>query len=415
MHSPAAASLLACLVLLPFAASAQDQPPPPSGSPPATPKTPERQDAAAGRKLEEEITKDLERGGGRSAAPAASQPAPGASARGGTGGNPMARLLLLPDISAIGDFAGVYDSRDVETLSPRAERDPKSPAGKPRFLFQELELGFQSVIDPYARADVFVSFEEAGVNVEEAYLTTLGLPAGLQMRAGKFRSPVGRLNQEHPHVWDFIDAPLALARIVSSAEALLGPGLDISWLAPLPWFAELHGAVQSTVSEFAGAERLTGIAHLQQFFQLGEGSTLGVGLSAARVDEAGPAARRDVGAAALYLKIRPVTSRAYVALQSELFGRRATTQDGRSTGTGGYVQGLWRRGAHDAFGVRYDWAPGAASGTERRVSGLFSWFPSEFQKLRLQVAWDRLPDGTDGLEAILHLELVIGAHGAHPF
>lgn len=54
---------------------------------------------------------------------------------------------------------------------------------------------FQAVVDPYARADVFVSFERDSVNVEEAYLPTLTLPAGLQLKAGKFGSPVGRINQ----------------------------------------------------------------------------------------------------------------------------------------------------------------------------------------------------------------------------
>jgi hypothetical protein len=36
-------------------------------------------------------------------------------------------------------------------------------------------------------------------------------------------------------------------------------------------------------------------------------------------------------------------------------------------------------------------------------------------RLRLQLAYDRLPQGRDGLEALLHLEFAIGSHGAHPF
>lgn len=369
-------------------------------------------DDAARKRLEADIRREL---GAQPQQPPAQPSGPGTAGppSSGTGSNPYARLL--PDISAIGDFAGVYDSLDVERLSPRAERDPKSPAGKPKFLFQELELGLQSIIDPYARADIFISFEEGGVNVEEAYLTTLSLPAGLQLRAGKFRSPIGRLNQEHPHTWDFIDAPLALSRIVSSAEALFGPGADLAWLIPLPWFAELHGALQSTSPEFAGSERLTGIAHLQQYFDIGETATLGLGLSAGRMDEPGPGASREVGDVALYLKIRPLSTRAYLALQSEMFGRRVSNPERRSTDVGGYVQAFWRRGAYDGYGLRYDWAPGAATGTEERLSGLLSGFPSEFLKLRMQVAWDRLPGGRSGIEAILHLEFVIGAHGAHPF
>jgi hypothetical protein len=54
-------------------------------------------------------------------------------------------------------------------------------------------------------------------------------------------------------------------------------------------------------------------------------------------------------------------------------------------------------------------------GTEQRWSALASYFPSEFQRVRLQVSYDRLPDGKDGVEALLHLEFGIGPHGAHPF
>jgi hypothetical protein len=54
-------------------------------------------------------------------------------------------------------------------------------------------------------------------------------------------------------------------------------------------------------------------------------------------------------------------------------------------------------------------------GPENRISALASWMPSEFQRIRLQVSYDRLPGGQDGVEALLHLEFAIGAHGAHPF
>lgn len=364
-------------------------------------------------RLEEQIRKELGQGQPPGSVPPAAQPS--AAAPAAAGANPYARLLLIPDVSVIGDFDGAYDTRDVSRDSPRAERDPRSPPHKLALQFQELELGFQAVVDPYARADVFVSFEKGSVDVEEAYMTTLTLPAGLQVKAGKFRSPVGRLNQEHPHVWDFIDAPLALSRVVSSAEALLGPGVDVAWLAPLPWFAELSAALQSTSPEFAGSERLTGVVHLGQFFGVGEATTLGIGLTAARMDEPAPARWRDLGAIDFYLRVRPAAGRAYVTLQSEFFARRIDVPGSDETAAGSYVQAIWRPGPYVDYGVRWDEARAVGGGIEQRVSGLVSWFPSEFQKLRFQVAYDSLPGGRAGLEAILHLEFIIGAHGAHPF
>ncbi|HEX9050583.1 MAG TPA: hypothetical protein VF841_08635, partial [Anaeromyxobacter sp.] len=316
------------------------------------------------------------------------------------------------DISAIGTFALAYDRYDVAALSPRD--GPYGPADKAQPLFRELELGVQSVVDPYARADVFISFTPDGVDVEEGYLTTLSLPAGFQVRAGKFFSPFGRLNQQHPHVWDFVDAPLA-ARLVAT-EKLSGPGLDVAWLAPLPWFAELHAAYQATAPAPGDPERPTGAAHLQQYFSLGDATTLGVGASAAvRSDVTGGA--RDLGNVSVYVRVRPPTTRAYATLQGELYGRRFRGEPGGSDG-GGYAQLFWRPGPFYGYGVRYDDAPAvpeAGAGRERRYGALATWYPSEFSRLRGELSYDRRPSGGDGLEALLALEFVMGSHGAHPF
>jgi hypothetical protein len=431
MRTPVVASALAALLSLPSAAASAEaqptQPPPPqpSARPSAQQETPEQKDAAARKKLEEDIAKELGQGGSKTTAQG--QPAPGSqgqpppgpqeqpagAAQGGTGGNPMARLLLLPDVSAIGSFAGALDTYDVEARSPR--EGLFGPRYKPTPIFEELELGLQSVIDPYARADIFISFTPGGVDVEEAYLTTLSLPAGLQIKAGKFFAPFGRQNQQHPHLWDFVDAPLARDRLVAS-EVLSGPGLDVAWLAPLPWFTELQVAAQNTAPTPEDEERLTGIGRLLQYLPLSEATTLGVGLSAARRSEA-TGAFRDLGAVDVYLRARPLASRSYVTLQAELYTRKLRNVEGDS-GTGGYAQLFFRKDAYYGYGIRYDRAPAAgdaAPGPEHRFGAVGIWYPSELQRIRLQVSYDRAPDGRDGLEALLGLEFGIGAHGAHPF
>jgi hypothetical protein len=433
MRTPMVASVIAALLALPRAAApAEAQPARPAASQPSPQaqgeqQTQEQKDAAARKKLEEDIAKELGQGGSKTAGQG--QPAPGAQGRaapapgsqgqpagapqGGTGGNPMARLLLLPDVSAIGSFAGALDTYDVEARSPR--EGPFGPRYRPTPIFEELELALQSVVDPYARADIFISFVPGGVDVEEAYLTTLSLPGGLQLKAGKFFSPFGRQNQQHPHTQDFVDAPLARNRLVAS-EVLSGPGLDAAWLAPLPWFTELQVAAQNTAPEAGAEERLTGIARLLQYFSLSEATTLGVGLSAARRGEA-TGAFRDLGAVDVYVRARPLESRSYVTLQAELYTRRFRNVEGES-GTGGYAQLFFRKDAYYGYGIRYDHAPAAgdaAPGAEQRFGAVGIWYPSEFQRLRLQISYDRAPDGRDGVEALLGLEFGIGAHGAHPF
>ena len=91
--------------------------------------------AADDAKLEQEIRRELgsspaTAGAADGAAPAgpvappASAGSPAAStasgSRPGTGGNPLARVMMLPDVSAIGSFAGAYDTLDVAQLSPRS-------------------------------------------------------------------------------------------------------------------------------------------------------------------------------------------------------------------------------------------------------------------------------------------------------
>lgn len=409
MKISSAVGALAALCAVPILALAQDPQP---SVPPAAPPSSEEQ-----KKLEEQIAEEL-----GAAPPGAAQPPPPGGPRPGapgaaTGGSALGRVLLLPDISAIGSFAVGVGTLDVGELSERP--GPVWSPNRPAFELQEVEVGLQAVVDPYARADVFLAFTGEGVDVEEAYVTTLALPAGLQVRAGKLFSPFGRFNQQHPHAWEFVDAPLAQHRLVAG-ESLGGAGVDVAWLAPLPWYAELRVAAQDTAPEEDAGAELTGVGRLSQFFSLSDATTLGVGVSAARRSEGAPGAFRDLGGADVYLRYRPAAWRGWLALQGEVYARRFRGVPDRPAGTdtGWWAQAFWRQGARWGYGARYEEAPAAAAdlaGTERRASALLAWLPSEFQRLRLQVSWDRLPGGRDGLEALLHLEFGIGAHGAHPF
>lgn len=380
------------------------------------------QTAAEQKELEEEIAKELGQeppeGVSRPAVPApGGRPEPGAPPPPApAGASPYARLLSLPDISGIGRAAIAYDSHDVEALSPRA--GPSSPEGEPRALFEELELGIQAVVDPYLRADAFLAFGGEGAEIEEAFVTTLSLPASLQVRAGQFFSPFGRITQQHPHVWEFVDAPLAIGRLLAE-ETIGGPGVEVGWLAPLPWFAELRLAGQSFAPGEEDPDALTGVARLLQYATVGESLTVGLGLSAARRDE-GRSAFRDLGGVDAHVRFRLPASRSYLSFQGELFARRFRGVDDAPPGTdtGGYGQVFWKAGPYLGFGVRQEWAPAQGEGldgTERRTGLLAGWFPSEFQRVRLQLSYDRLPGGRDGVEALLHLEFGIGAHAAHPF
>ena len=74
-----------------------------------------------------------------------------------------------------------------------------------------------------------------GWNWKRPFFTTRSLPWGFQLKGGKFRSSIGRLNVQHPHVWDFADAPL-VNRAFFGSDGLVEVGAQMNWLAPTPFY-----------------------------------------------------------------------------------------------------------------------------------------------------------------------------------
>lgn len=75
------------------------------------------------------------------------------------------------------------------------------------------------------------------LELEEAWVQSRTLPAGLQVRAGRFASQIGYLNEQHPHSDDFVQRPLL-------HRAFLGghwndDGLRINWTAPTDLYLRL--------------------------------------------------------------------------------------------------------------------------------------------------------------------------------
>src|ERR1700681_4641182 len=120
---------------------------------------------------------------------------------GGAGG--AAAKALNPDISVIGDFIG------------GAGHNPLNPT--PSFQMHESEVGLQAIVDPYARADFFISFGETGVNLEEGFITFTALPAGFVAKAGKMRAAFGKVNAPHNHVVHWVDRALVTQNLVGDA------------------------------------------------------------------------------------------------------------------------------------------------------------------------------------------------------
>jgi hypothetical protein len=116
--------------------------------------------------------------------------------------------VLNPDISVIGDFLGAVGrdpGRDVPTLE-----------------LHEAEVGFQAIIDPYARGDFFLSFGQEGVALEEGYITFTSLPGGFVAKVGKMRSAFGVVNTLHTHNLPWTDRPLVTEHLVGGEDGING-------------------------------------------------------------------------------------------------------------------------------------------------------------------------------------------------
>lgn len=66
--------------------------------------------------------------------------------------------------------------------------------------------------------------------IEEAFLEAPGLPGGLQVRAGRFLSQLGYLNESHPHADDFVMRPLLHRAFLGSHY--FDNGARLNWVAP---------------------------------------------------------------------------------------------------------------------------------------------------------------------------------------
>jgi hypothetical protein len=389
------------------------------------------------------------------AAVAAVAPPPGGVVT-GTGFNPAMSLILSGLYTRTSRDPAGYRIRGIP-LPADAEVGP----GSRGFSLAESELGLSANIDPWFSGAASIAFHpDDSVSVEEAFVQTTSLGRGLTLKAGRFFSSVGYLNQQHAHTWDFVDAPLAYQALLGTQFA--DDGLQLAWLAPTDQFFELRGEVgrgrgfpgNGTGGNGAGAAALS--AHTGGDW--GDSSSWRAGLSLlqakargqslAAVDTAGADVTNDftgttrVWIADFVWKWAPNgnATRTNFKLQGELLrGTRdgaltfdpagaASTDGYRAVQTGWYLQGVyqfmprWRAGLRTervdggspAFGLNAP-ALATAEGAARKNSVMLDWNPSEFSRVRLQLARDRSRPGAGDNQLFLQYQMSLGAHGAHGF
>jgi hypothetical protein len=358
--------------------------------------------------------------------------------------------LLNPALSVIldADF-GYYGKSTANFLAlglPIAGDDPAlalpGTYGREGFGLQEIELAATAAIDPYLDGALFLTIPNLeGIEVEEGYFVTTSLPANLQVKAGTFRSALGRNNGQHLHVQNFTRRPLMLP-LLFGTDGLRGPGAQASVLLPLPWFATLFAEAFSiggpgdyVVETFGGGERgtprnLTYTAVLEQSWDFGENTAVVLGLNgatgklfqcvgAATCDAAlQPPPRTCLYGGDLYLKWKPANvAQSYASFQwtTEFFARTIASGP---TEAAGYSEGVLQFARRWYAGARFD-VTGLPSGANmpRRYGAAASltFAPSEFSRFRLYAQELDGPGAPSSTVGFLQAEYSMGAHGAHPF
>ncbi|MGH8442792.1 MAG: hypothetical protein ACRETF_07835 [Nevskiaceae bacterium] len=392
-----------------------------------------------------------------SAFPATAQTGDSAANRAATSFNPRISLILQ---GTYADFGS--------TLEPEMPGVLLGPETGPRpggFSLAETELVIEANVDDQFHGWATVALENEGgetaVALEEAYLNTLALPAGLALKFGRFFSELGYQNRVHAHAWDFVDLPLVYRALL--AGQVNDDGVQLRWVAPTDLFVEI-GAEALRGQEFpAGGPERDGVNSTIAFVHLGgdagPSSSWRLGVSRLDADADGRETAEEDGTEAFtftgdsavsivdfvfkWAQDGNPASRNFV-LNAE-FARRdengtvafddgvspavITAYDG--TQDGFYVQGVYQFMPRWRVGARFDRLAAdntvannpagefdtlADGDTAQRWSAMADFSNSEFSRVRLQYSRDESrPGGGADDQVFVQYVMSLGAHPAHQF
>jgi len=329
------------------------------------------------------------------------------------------------------------------------------------FSLGETEINISANVDDkftaWLTTAIAIEHGEAVIEVEEAWIETMTLPAGMSLRVGRFFSSIGYLNDIHAHNWDFADSPLPYQAFLGNHY--IDDGLQFDWLAPTDFYLELGGEITRGghyPASGAGNSGFGGFSlHALTGGDVGNSHSWQAGLSYLQVEaedrESGGGHDHDHDHGALSFsgdtdlviaefvwKWSPNGNwrQKNFVIQAEYLWRN---EDGTYTlpeseplpydtdQQGWYLQAVYQPFPRWRIGVRYDQLSSDYPGDEfidtplmpaqsdpRRYSIMADWSNSEFSRLRLQYMLNKaghVDDNQFGLQYIFS----IGAHGAHTF
>ena len=339
-----------------------------------------------------------------------------------------------------------------------------NPGHQQGFNLGESELVITANIDPqFSGVGRFAIDPAGGLSAEDVYVQTSALGEGSSLKMGRFLSGLGYLNEKHAHTWDFVDQPLVYATLWDNQ--LSEDGLQLKWLAPTDMFVEIGGEV-GRGRGFPGNDRQgkngagAGVlfAHIGDDIGIEHNWRAGVSLHQTKRVDAVSDAVPDLNGNSVSNSFSGDSKTAgldvvwkyapngnlrdrYVKLQGEYFRRKesglltyniaAPVIDSYTvTQSGWYVQSVAQFMPRWRTGLRYDRLDSgvAAVGAQNalnvisdyryhpsRTSLMLDYSPSEFSRLRLQLARDNSRQGQADQQFFVQYIMSMGAHGAHQY
>jgi len=332
------------------------------------------------------------------------------------GGASASAKALNPDISVIGDFIGKAGGNSVRP-SPALE-------------MHESEVGFQAIIDPYARGDFFLSFGEEGVGLEEGYITFTALPAGLVAKVGKMRAAFGKINTTHNHTLPWVDRPLVTNNLVGGEDGIDDAGISLSRIIPAPkgLFLEATGQVfrgdsgeeDDPLFRSSRNSDVSAVAHLRGYKDITESTNLDIGFSYARGhNELGTDFLTQLYGIDATLRWKPLRRSIYHSFvaRSEFIWSQRQQLPAEQRAFGFYTSAEYQLKRRWFLGGRYDWSDRSrfATLTDKGASATLTYWPSEFSQIRGQYRFTDYAENMKTHELFMQVIFSLGAHGAHPF
>ena len=342
--------------------------------------------------------------------------------------------VFNPDTSVIANFLAT------------AGENPASD--EPPLALEEVEVAFQAIVDPFARADFFIAAGHEGIEIEEGFATFTTLPGDLLLKAGKMRAPFGKMNLLHTHNVPGADRPLVSENLLGGHEGYSDAGVSLSHLVQNPaLFLELTGEVyagDSNVFQSDDRSRLNYLGRVRAYKDLSEATNIDLGASVAfgpamlsggdhdHDDEAavedplhdedlesGAFDKRLFGVDATF-RYRPLRGALYrrLNLRTELVWSTQDLPDGdRTTAFGFYGLGEYQFARRWYVGGRVDRSARALDGSAVDTGGavFLSFWPSEYTIVRGEYRRINYFGGLTANELLFQLNFSIGAHGAHVF